>query len=143
MFSRVNLLDVTPDRMDDVARVVRDIVHPAISNESGYVGYVVLGDRGAGKALGVTLWDSEWEREARDVRAREIRPRLERETGGTMGSVEQFDVLFFDIRTPMPTTGAVPDARTSINPPVTERLVHHAAVVSRTAVENDAEAVRT
>ena len=101
MFSRVNFLEVTPDRMDDVARVVRDVVHPAISAEPGYVGYVVLGDSRAGKALGVTLWDTESEREASDSRAREIRPRLERETGGTMCSVEQFDVLFFDIRTPM------------------------------------------
>ena len=59
-----------------------------------------------------------------------------------MRSVEQFDVLFFDIPTPMPTTGAVADARTSMNPPVTERLVLHAAVVSPAAVNKDPEAVR-
>ena len=30
MVSRVNFLETTPERMDDVARVVREIVHPAI-----------------------------------------------------------------------------------------------------------------
>ena len=48
-----------------------------------------------------------------------------------MRAVEQFDVLFLDIPTQMPATGAVADARTSMNPPATERLVLHAAVVSR------------
>ena len=45
MVSRVNFLETTPERMDDVARVVREIVHPGISEEPGYVGYIVLGDR--------------------------------------------------------------------------------------------------
>ena len=38
MFSRVNFLETAPERIDDVARVVRDIVHPGIREEPGYVG---------------------------------------------------------------------------------------------------------
>lgn len=98
MHSRVNVLQTTPDRMDDVARVVRDVVHPGIRGEAGYVGYIVLGDRETGKALGVTLWESEEAREASDTKARQIRPRVEQESGGTMQSVEQYDVLFCDVR---------------------------------------------
>lgn len=98
MHSRVNVLQTTPDRMDDVARVVRDVVHPGICGEAGYVGYIVLGDRETGKALGVTLWESEEAREASDTKARQIRPRVEQESGGTMQSVEQYDVLFCDVR---------------------------------------------
>jgi hypothetical protein len=97
MVSRVNFLETTPARIDDVARVVREVVHPAISEEPGYVGYVVLGDRGSGKALGVTLWASAEEREASDARARQIRPRVEEGTGGTMRAVERYEVLFFDV----------------------------------------------
>jgi hypothetical protein len=33
--SRVNFLDTAPDRIDDVARVVREIVHPGIRDEAG------------------------------------------------------------------------------------------------------------
>jgi quinol monooxygenase YgiN len=96
--SRVNFLDTAPDRIDDVARVVREIVHPGIRDEAGYVGYVVLGDPETGRALGVTMWESSEAREASDAKARQIRPRVEQETGGTMRAVESYDVLFFDFR---------------------------------------------
>jgi len=99
MYSRVNFLETAPDRIRDVARVVRDVVHPSISAEAGYVGYIVLGDPKTGKALGVTLWESEDAREASDSKARTIRPRVEQETGGTMRSVEGYEVLFFDFQT--------------------------------------------
>jgi hypothetical protein len=98
MFSRVNFLETTPDRIGDVAKVVREVVHPGISSEDGYLGYIVLGDPKTGKALGITLWDSEEARSASDAKARTIRPRVEQETGGTMRSVEAYEVLFFDVR---------------------------------------------
>jgi len=63
LFSRVNVLQTAPDRIADVRRVVRDAVHPGIRGEAGYVGYIVLGDRETGTALGVTLWESEAARE--------------------------------------------------------------------------------
>jgi hypothetical protein len=96
--SRVNFLETEPDRIGDVARVVRDVVHPGIRAEPGYVGYIVLGDRESGRALGVTLWESEQAREASDRKARQIRPRVEQRTGGTMRAVERYEVLFFDVR---------------------------------------------
>ncbi|HEY5660647.1 MAG TPA: hypothetical protein VIR59_07660 [Gaiellaceae bacterium] len=98
MFSRVNFLQTTPERLPDVARVVRYVVHPGISGEPGYAGYIVLGNHETGRALGVTLWDSGGAREASDARARQIRPIVERETGGTMEAVEQYEVLFYDVR---------------------------------------------
>ena len=97
MVSRVNVLQTEPDRIADVARAVRDVVHSGIRGEAGYLGYIVLGDGETGKALGVTLWESEAARELSDTKAREIRPRVEQETGGTMQSVEPFDVLFYDV----------------------------------------------
>jgi len=97
VFSRVNFLETAPDRIDDVARVVREVVHPAISAERGYVGYVVLGNRETGQALGVTLWDSSGDRETSDAKARQLRPVVEAETGGAMRAVEQYDVLFLDL----------------------------------------------
>jgi hypothetical protein len=96
--SRVNFLETAPDRIDDVSHVVREVVHPGIRDETGYVGYIVLGDRETGKALGVTLWEGSEAREASDAKARQIRPRVENETGGTMRAVERYEVLFFDVR---------------------------------------------
>lgn len=80
-----------------MARAVRDIVHPGIRGEPGYRGYIVLANRETGRAIGVTLWETEEARELSDAKARGIRPRLERETGGTMQSVERYDVLLFDL----------------------------------------------
>ena len=97
MYSRVNTLQTAPDRIDDVARAVRDLVHPGISAEPGYRGYIVLGNRETGKAVGVTLWDSVEAREASDAKARDIRPRLEQATGGAMQAVERCEVLFSDL----------------------------------------------
>jgi Antibiotic biosynthesis monooxygenase len=97
MFSRVNFLQTTPERISDVARVVRDVVHPGISGEPGYAGYIVLGNPETGRAIGVTLWQSGESRETSDAKARQIRPIVERETGGTMESVEQYEVLFYDV----------------------------------------------
>jgi hypothetical protein len=97
MFSRVNTLQTTADRIDDVSRAVQELVHPGISIEPGYRGYLVLGNRETGKAIGVTLWESAAAREASDAKAREIRPRLEQVTGSLMQSVEQFEVLFSDL----------------------------------------------
>jgi hypothetical protein len=94
----VNFLETDPERVDDVGRVVRDVVHPAISAQPGYLGYVVLGNRETGRALGVTLWGSEDARAASDVQARKIRPIVESETGGTMRAVEEYEVLFADLR---------------------------------------------
>jgi hypothetical protein len=52
----------------------------------------------AGRRSEVTLWQSEADRERSDEKARQIRPRVEQATGGTMQSVENYDVLFFDVR---------------------------------------------
>jgi hypothetical protein len=100
--SRVNFLETEPGRIADVARVVCEVVHPAISGEDDYAGYIVLGNRETGKALGVTLWSSDEARETSDSKARQIRPRLEEATGGTMRSVEPYEVLFFDVREAQP-----------------------------------------
>ncbi len=99
MVSRVNFLETTPDRINDVARIVREVVHPGISDEPGYVGYIVLGDRDSGNAVGVTLWETDEACKSSDAKARTIRPRVEQGTGGTMREVRQYDVLFFDVRT--------------------------------------------
>jgi hypothetical protein len=96
--SRVNFLEKEPRRIGDVARVVREVVHPGIREESGYVGYIVLGDRETGEALGITLWESEEARETSDAKACQIWPRVEGETGGTMRAVKTYDVLSFDVR---------------------------------------------
>lgn len=97
MVSRVAFLDVPPDRVDDVQQVVRDVVDAGLRGADGYVGYLVLGDRGSGKVIGITLWESEEARSASDAKAANLRPEVEQATGGTMRAVEGHEVLY-DVR---------------------------------------------
>src|SRR4029078_3690328 len=55
VFASGNVPETTSDRIADVAQVVRDVVHPGIRGENGYVGYVVLGASHTGKTTGDTL----------------------------------------------------------------------------------------
>ena len=92
MLARVNVLETTPDRIADVAQVVRDIVHPGIRGEDGYVGYVVLGDSHTGKAIGVTLWETEAALEASAERAHQLRSQAIQPSGATTNSVTHYEV---------------------------------------------------
>ena len=98
MFSRVNTLQAAPERIDDVARVTREVVLPAIRDLPGFRGYVVLGSRESGKAIGVTFWETETAMRTSDTTAQEIRPRVEQATAGTMMSVDPYEVLLFEIQ---------------------------------------------
>jgi heme-degrading monooxygenase HmoA len=97
MYARVNTLQAAPNRIDDVAQIVREVVFPGIRDLPGFRGYVVLGNPETGKALGVTLWESEEARSSSEARARQIRPQVEAATGGTMEAIERYDVLLFEL----------------------------------------------
>jgi len=97
MVSRVAFLEVSPDRVDDVQQVVRDIVDAGPRGEDGYVGYLVLGDRGSGRIIGITLWESEEAGKASDAKAAILRPGVEQATGGSIRAVEKYEVLY-DVR---------------------------------------------
>jgi hypothetical protein len=97
VYARVNTLQAAPNRIDDVARVVREVVFPGIRGEAGFRGYLVLGSRETGKALGVTLWESEEVRQTSEARADQIRPQVEAATGGTMQAIERYEVLLFEL----------------------------------------------
>jgi hypothetical protein len=97
VYARVNTLQAAPNRIDDLARVVREVVFPGIHGLSGFRGYLVLGNRETGKALGVTLWASEEDRGSSEAQAGQIRPRVEAATGGTMEAIDAYDVLLFEL----------------------------------------------
>jgi hypothetical protein len=97
MRSRVNTLQTSPEAIPSVEEVTRTVVYPRIRELPGFRGYIVLGDRTTGKALGVTLWENETTMSDSDHTARQIRPEVERATGGTMQTVENFEVLFAHI----------------------------------------------
>ena len=49
----------TPDRREDMDRIVTDEMVPALHDEPGFAGALNLVDRDSGNALMIVLWDQE------------------------------------------------------------------------------------
>jgi heme-degrading monooxygenase HmoA len=93
MHARVTTLEVTPDRMDDAKRHVQERVLPRLSQMEGFKGFVALGSRQSGKLQGVAFWESEEALRATDEAVVPVREGVAEATGGTVTSVEEYEVF--------------------------------------------------
>jgi heme-degrading monooxygenase HmoA len=59
MFARVVTIQGSPDRIDEVTRYARERVLPTMRGLAGFKSMQMLIDRKAGRALGISLWESE------------------------------------------------------------------------------------
>jgi heme-degrading monooxygenase HmoA len=69
-------------------------VLPALRMQAGFAGALVLADRGSGKVLAVTLWESEQAMEATEEAAYWLRVFSAEVAGGTVRAVERYEVFF-------------------------------------------------
>ena len=96
MYARLTTLEAPPDRMDDATSVVQEQVLPQLQQMDGFKGFVALRDRGSGKVRGLALWESEEALRATDEAAARIRGGGQEATGGTIVSVENYEVFIFE-----------------------------------------------
>ena len=59
MFARVNLNQVSVEKVDEVIKIWEESIIPAAKSQKGFCGAYLLTDRKAGKGMAITLWDSE------------------------------------------------------------------------------------
>ncbi len=64
MYARVTTFEINPDQTDEATNILRDSVVPAAEQQKGFAGYLLLADRGTGKGISITLWETEADREA-------------------------------------------------------------------------------
>ena len=67
MYARVVTNPGNPDavnKADEFLDIVRNSVLPAAKSQTGFKGYLLLGDRTTGKTIGITLWETEADRDA-------------------------------------------------------------------------------
>src|SRR5215203_6797260 len=93
MHARVTTLAVSPDRIDDAKRNVREQVLPRLSQMEGFKGMVALGDSQSGKLQGVAFWESEEALRATDEAVVPVREGAAEASGGTVVSVEEYEVF--------------------------------------------------
>ncbi len=103
MHARLTTIEGAPDRMDEATHHVQEQTLPQLQQMDGFKGFVALGDRNTGKLLGVTFWEDEEALRATEQEASGVRSGAAEAVGGTVASVEQYEVVVFEA----PSTGPV------------------------------------
>src|SRR5215212_2666227 len=105
MHARLTTIEVPQDRIDETPGVIQEQVLPQLQQMDGFKGFIALRDRGSGKVRGVALWESEEVMRATDEAAARIRSGVEEATGGTVASVENYEVVVFEAPSGGPVSG--------------------------------------
>ena len=105
MHARLTTIEAPPDRMDDAARHVQEQVLPQLQQLDGFKGLIAIRDRGSGRVRGLALWESEEALRATDEAAARIRGGVAEATGGTVASVENYEVVVFEAPSAGPVSG--------------------------------------
>jgi heme-degrading monooxygenase HmoA len=79
--------------MDDARRHLQERLLPQLSQMEGFKGFVALGSRQSGKVQGVAFWESEEALRATDEGVAPVREGVAEATGGTVTSVEEYEVF--------------------------------------------------
>ena len=103
MHARLTTVEAPQDRMDDATRHIQEQVLPQLQQMDGFKGFIALRDRESGRVRGVAFWESEEALRATDEAAARIRGGVTEATGGTIASVENYEVVVFQA----PSTGPV------------------------------------
>jgi len=64
MYARVFTSQLVSGKTDDAVSVWRDKVAPTIKQAKGFKGAYLVGDRGTGKGLTITLWETKEDADA-------------------------------------------------------------------------------
>jgi len=93
LFARVSTFQGPVDGMDLLVKQAQESVIPAARQLTGYQGILILGDRGSGKSIAVTLWESETAMRESEEAANKLRSEASEAGGEEIVSVERFEVI--------------------------------------------------
>jgi heme-degrading monooxygenase HmoA len=105
MHARLTTIEVPQDRIDDTPGVIQEQVLPQLQQMDGFKGFIALRDRESGTVRGVALWESEEALRASEQAAARIRGGVAETTGGTVASVETYEVVVFKAPSAGPVSG--------------------------------------
>ena len=92
MHARSATIQADPQRLDDGIRVVRDELMPAVMGLDGCVGLSMVCDRGSGRCIVTSSWDSEPAMRATAGTARDMGPRVADAFGRDEISVDEWEI---------------------------------------------------
>lgn len=97
MHARVSTFEGSSEKVDELSRYATEQVVPALKQMDGYAGVLGLADRGSGKVLAVTLWETEEAMRASAEAANQLRSDSAEAAGESVASVEEYEVLFSEV----------------------------------------------
>jgi|SRR5215211_1446374 len=97
MFARATFGEAPPERLDEMTHEVIEHVLPALRMQDGFKGGMILVERGSGKVLGVTLWESEQAMDATEEAAHWLRVFSAEAAGRMVTVVERYEVVFLAV----------------------------------------------
>jgi hypothetical protein len=97
--ARVTTLTGPPEQIDTGTRFAIEEILPRARALDGFAGVISLGDRTAGTTKLVTLWTSAAALTTSTETANALRREAAEAAGGTIASVEQYEVAIAEIRT--------------------------------------------
>ena len=98
MHARVSIIEAPTDRLEEGTKRIREEIAPALRQMSGCQGFITLIDRGSGKSLNITFWDTEEDMRASEEQANQLRQQAA-ETVGATGEpqVERYEVALYEV----------------------------------------------
>ena len=93
MYARVTNTQVVADKIDEAISVWRDKLEPRLKQTKGFKGVYVMGDRGTGKGLSITLWETKEDADATLATQPQSLALFEGLLSGTP-SVDTYEVVF-------------------------------------------------
>ncbi len=102
VFARVTQFSIAPERIDELISYMTETTVPQVRAQPGFHAFLVSANRETGKVTASSVWESEAAREASDVALRDERRRTTERFGGTIESIEPYEVVAADIKLPAP-----------------------------------------
>ena len=99
MFARITTIgEAPPERLDDMTHEGIEHVLPALRQQDGFFGGLVLVERASGKVLALTLWESEQAMNATEEAAYWLRVFSAEAAGGMITEVERYEVIISEVK---------------------------------------------
>lgn len=98
MFARVSTYEGPAERIDEGLEHARERILPAARNIPGFSGILFLVDRRSGKAVSVTLWESERAMQDSEEEANRLRKESAEAAGEEITGVERYEVPMLEVR---------------------------------------------
>ena len=117
MFARVSTYQGDPAQIDQGLNHARENILPRVKQIDGFEGVYYLVDRQSGKALIITLWESEEALRASEEEANRLRSESAESASATIENVERYEVGLSEAPSSGPVSG-VTDTVGGVTEPV-------------------------